>query len=144
MSVAYSQFFNSPSIWSAVIRGWALFANPVEFCVFAVDPTLNIFKENISLTVSTYKNLKLIHKETAKPPAFIGPIFIHHSKDWKPYSKFADSLTIERPSLEGILVCSSDGEKPLIDNFKWNLRSAIMSRSSIHIKKNIEKILTNC
>ena len=58
--------------------------NPVEFCVFAIsDPTFNIFKEKISLTVTTYKNLKLIHKETAKPPAFIGPILMHQSKDWK-------------------------------------------------------------
>ena len=57
--------------------------NPVEFCVIAVDPTFNIFKEKISLPVTTYKNLKLINKETAKPPVFIGRILLHQSKDWK-------------------------------------------------------------
>ena len=54
--------------------------NPV---LAIIDPTFNIFKEKISLTVRTYKNLKLIRKETAKPPAFIGPILMHQSKDWK-------------------------------------------------------------
>ena len=115
--------------------------NPVEFCVFAIDPTFNIFKEKISLTVTTYKNLKLIHKETAKPPVFIGLILMHQSKDWKTYSKFADSLTLERPPLEGVLACGTDGEKPLIDSFKRNFRWAMTLRCSIHMKKNIEKTL---
>ena len=116
--------------------------NSVEFCVFAIDATFNIFKEKISLTVTTYKNLKRIHKETAKSPVFIiGPILMHQSKDWKTYSKFADSFALERPSLEGILACGTDGEKPLIDCFKRNFRWAIMLRCSIHLKKNIEKTL---
>ena len=56
--------------------------NPVEFFVFTVDLTFNIFKEKIYLTVTTNKNLKLIYKETTKPPVFIGPIFMHQSKNW--------------------------------------------------------------
>ena len=66
---------------------------------------------------------------------------MHQSKDRKTYSKFADSLTLERPSLEGILACGIDGEKPLIDGFKQNIHCAIMLRCSIHMKKNIVKIL---
>ena len=115
--------------------------NPVEFCVFATDPAFIIFKEKIFLTVTTYKKLKLIHKKTAKSPVFIGPILMHQSKNWKTYSKFADSLTLERPSLERILACGTDGEKPLIDGFKRNFCWAITLRCSIHMKKNIEKTL---
>ena len=33
--------------------------NPKEFSIFCIDPTFNIFTENISLTVITYRNLKL-------------------------------------------------------------------------------------
>ena len=117
--------------------------NPVEFCVFAIDPKFNIFKEKISLTVTTYIYLKLVHKEMAKPPVFIGPILMHQSKDWKTYSKSADSLTLKRPSLEAILACGSDGEKPLIDGFKRNFPWAIMLRCSIHMKKNIEETLND-
>ena len=66
---------------------------------------------------------------------------MHQSKDWKTYSKFADSLTLERPPLEGVLACGTDGEKPLIDSFKRNFRWAMTLRCSIHMKKNIEKTL---
>ena len=41
------------------------FTNPVECSVFAIDPTFNIFK-----AVTTYKNLRLIDRETAKPPVY--------------------------------------------------------------------------
>ena len=33
--------------------------NPKEFSIFSIDPTFNIFTENISLTVITYRILKL-------------------------------------------------------------------------------------
>ena len=54
---------------------------------------------------------------------------------------FLDSLTLKRPSLEGILACSTEGEKPLINDFKRHFCWAIMLRCSIRIKKNIKKIL---
>eukprot|EP00794_Sanderia_malayensis_P001058 gene1058-395_t len=45
--------------------------NPNEFCVLAVDPTFNIFDTNLSLTVTTFRNLQLQHKQTGKP-VFLG------------------------------------------------------------------------
>ena len=81
-----------------------------EFCVFGVDLTFNIFDKNISLTVTTYRNLRLVNETTGKPPVFIGPLLIHQHKDWKTYSKFAHALTTENPTLEGILACGTDGE----------------------------------
>ena len=85
--------------------------NPKEFCVFGIDPTFNIFDKNISLTVTTYRNLRLENKNTNKPPVFIGPLLMHQHKDWKTYSKFAHTLIAEKPQLEGILACGTDGEK---------------------------------
>ena len=55
--------------------------NPVEFCIFKVDQTFNIFHRNISLMVTTYRNLKQENKQTSKPPVFIGPLLMHQSKD---------------------------------------------------------------
>lgn len=49
--------------------------------MFAIDPTFNIFDRNISLTVSTYRNLKLEHTNTGEPPVFIGPLVMHQRKD---------------------------------------------------------------
>ena len=38
--------------------------NPKEFSIFCIDLTFNIFTENISLTVTTDRNLKLEHKNS--------------------------------------------------------------------------------
>ena len=85
--------------------------NAGEFCVRGVDPTFNIFEENIRLTVMIYRNLKLHHNATKQSPLFIGPLLMHQRKDWKTYSRFANSLIAECPDLEGVLACGTDGEK---------------------------------
>ena len=92
--------------------------NPKEFCIYGIDPTFNIFKESISLTVTTYRNLRLTKRDTGKPPVFIGPLLMHQSKDWKTYSKFAHRLVLENPSLESVLACGTDGEKAIFDRFQ--------------------------
>ena len=51
--------------------------NAEEFSILGVDPTFNIFQENVSLTVMTYRNLKLHHGTTKKSPVFIGPVLMH-------------------------------------------------------------------
>ena len=49
-----------------------------EFSIFCANPTFNIFEDNsISLTVTTYRNLKLENKATNQPPVFIGPLLMH-------------------------------------------------------------------
>ena len=117
--------------------------NPKEFCVFGVDPTFNIFDRNISLTVTTYRNLKLENRKTGKAPVFIGPLLMHQHKDWRTYSKFAYLLTSESPVLEGILACGTDGEMALIDGFKRNFRFATFLRCFIHFKDNIKRELSD-
>jgi len=115
--------------------------NPSEFSVLGIDPTFNIFDRNISLTVTTYRNLKLENKQTNKPPVFIGPLLMHQHKDWKTYSKFAHALTAESSVLEGVLACGTDGEKALIDGFKRNFRFSTFLRCFIHFKDNIKREL---
>jgi len=115
--------------------------NASEFCVFGADPTFNLFEDNISLTVTTYRNLKLINKETGLCPVFLGPMLMHQNKEWKSYSHFAHTLVTEHPVLNGILACGTDGEKALIEGFSRHFRYAIMLQCFIHVKKNIEKQL---
>ena len=66
---------------------------PREFSMFGVDPTFDILDQNISLTVTTYQNLKLENPNTGKSPVFVGPLLMDQRKDWKTFSKFAHSLT---------------------------------------------------
>ena len=56
---------------------------------------------------------------------------MHQRKDWKTYSRFANSITTERPDLEGIIACGTDGEKALIAGFKRNFRFALFLRCFI-------------
>ena len=117
--------------------------DPVEFSILGVDPTFNIFDRNISLTVTTFRNLKLVNPNTNKSPVFIGPLLMHQHKDWKTFSKFAHTLITARPELEGILTCGTDGEKALIDGFKRNFRYAVFLRCFIHFKDNIKRELSS-
>ena len=112
--------------------------NPVEFSVFSVDPMFNIFKEALSLTVTTYRNLKLISKETGKAPVFLGPMLIHQKKDCKAYSKLCHSMITENLAFGGLLAIGTDGEKALSDGFRRNFRFAVFLRCFIHFKKGIE------
>eukprot|EP00794_Sanderia_malayensis_P009402 gene9402-10390_t len=117
--------------------------DPLEHCILGVDPTFNIFESNISLTVTSYRNLRLISKETNKHPVLIGPIFMHQSKDWRTYSRFARSLITEKPELEGLLACGTDGELALIDGLSRNFKFAVFLRCFIHFKDNIKRELTS-
>ena len=66
---------------------------------------------------------------------------MHQRKDWKTYSRFANSLTTECPDLEGIIACRTDGEKALIAGFKRNFRFALFLRCFIHFKDNVKREL---
>ena len=77
--------------------------DPQEFSIFCADPTFNIFEENISLIVTTYRNLKLENKARNQPPVFIGPLLMHQHKDWKTYSRFANSLIAEKMELDALM-----------------------------------------
>ena len=92
--------------------------------------------------MTTYRNLRLIKKDTGNAPVFIGPLLMHQKKDRKTYSKFAHQLVIEKPSLEGVLACGTDGEKAIVDGFKRNFRFATFIRCTIHMKDNIKRELT--
>ena len=51
--------------------------NPKEFSVFSIDPTFNIFNDNISLTVTIYRNLKLENLLAGPAPIYLGPLLMH-------------------------------------------------------------------
>ena len=69
-----------------------------------------------------YENLKSENKVTNQTPVFIGPLLMHQHKDWKTYSRFANSLISEKMELDSSVACQKDGEKALIDRFQLDLQ----------------------
>ena len=117
--------------------------DPKEFSVFGIDPTFNIFNEDLSLTVTSFRNLKLVNKKSGKPPVFIGPVFMHRKKDASSYSKFAYNIVSENESLASMLDIGTDGKKALVDGFRKNFRFSIFLRCFIHFRANIKTELSN-
>ena len=115
--------------------------NPQELSIFCADPTFIIFEDNISLTVTTYTNLKSENKATNQP--HIGPLLMHQHKDWKTYSRFANPLIAEKMELDALLACGTDVEKALIDEFQLNFQFATLLPCFIHFKGNIKTELKN-
>ena len=109
-----------------------------EISIFCTDLTFDIFEDNISLTVTTYRNLKLENKATNQPTAFIVPLLMNQHKYWKTYSTFASSLITERMELDALLACRTDGEKALIDRFQRNFRFVTFFPCFIHFQRRIK------
>ena len=120
------------------------YIDPQVVSIFCADSTFNLFEDSISLTVTTYRrNLKLENKATNQAFVFIGPLLMHQHKDWKTYSRFANSLIAEKMELDALLACGTDGEKTLIDGFQRNFRFATFLHCFIHFKGNIKTELKN-
>ena len=122
-------------------------SDETENSVFCVDPTFYIFLENLCLTVSTYRNLKLVVEKTGKHPVFIGPLFIHQRKDWKTYNKFFRTIVAECPdrdtenAVQNMVAIGMDGEKALFDGCKRVFTNSNILHCFIHFQRNIERQL---
>ena len=57
--------------------------NSELFSILGADPTFNLGE--FSVTVTTYRHLQLLDRNTKKPPVFIGPMLIHQRKKIKRY-----------------------------------------------------------
>ena len=88
--------------------------NRKEFSLLSTDPTFNIFKDNVTLTDTAYRNLKLENPSTGQAPPILGPLLIHQKKDWKTYSRFANCLVTEKSEISALLACGTAGRKQLL------------------------------
>ena len=117
--------------------------DPQEFSIFCADPTFNIFEDNISLTMTTYRNLKLENKAKNQLPVFIGLYLMHQHKDWKTYSRFSKFFNYRKMEIDALLACGTDDEKALIDEFQQNFGFATCLRCFILFIGNIKTELKN-
>eukprot|EP00794_Sanderia_malayensis_P019355 gene19355-21275_t len=90
---------------------------PRQLCVLGIDLIFNIFKQNLSLTITAYTKLCLKKCNKGKLPVLL-PLMVHQSKTWQTYSTFSYIMTLANPAFEGALACDTDGERAIIGGFK--------------------------
>ena len=115
----------------------------IDFSYLSVDPTFNF--GNFSVTPTSYRNLLLKSRQTGKNPVFIGPIFIHHTKQRATtYKQFFDKLKSIRGKLGDVISYGTDGEKALSDALGEAFPSlAIHLRCFRHFRGNFQSHLKN-
>jgi hypothetical protein len=113
----------------------------IDFSCLSVDPTFNF--GNFSVTPTSYRNLLLKSRKTGKSPVFIGPIFIHHTKQRATYKQFFDKLTSIRGQLSNVICYGTDGEKALSDALAEAFPLGIHLRCFRHFRGNFLSFLTN-
>ena len=100
------------------------------FSIFGVDPTFNLGE--FSVTVTTYRHLQLLDRNTRKPPV---------KKTAQSYHFLASSMVGLCPDLASIQGFGTDGEKPIGDGFKLQFRNASHLLCFIHVKDCIVRKL---
>ena len=81
--------------------------NPELFSIFGADPTFNLGE--FSVTVTTYRHLQLLDRNTKKPPVFLGPMLIHQRKTTQLYHFLASSIVGICLELASIQAIGTDG-----------------------------------
>lgn len=109
------------------------------FSILGADPTFNLGE--FSVTVTTYRHLQLLDRNTKKLPVFIGPMLIHQHKTTQSYHFLASSIVGLCPELASLQAFGSDGEKALGDGFKLQFQNAMHLLCFIHVKDCIVRKL---
>ena len=107
-----------------------------QFSILTIDPTFSL--DDFDVTPTTYRHLMLCSKRTSNPPVMLGPTMIHYRKTFTTYMFFASCMIGQNRNLESLRVFGTDGEKPLIDAFHHEFKSAIHLTCFNHVRRNIK------
>ena len=93
---------------------------------------------DFDVTPTTYRHLMLCSKRTSNPPVMLGPTMIHYRKTFTTYMFFASCMIGQNRNLEKLCVFGTDGEKPLIDAFHYEFKSAVHLTCFNYVRRNIK------
>jgi hypothetical protein len=92
-----------------------LCTNPSKFCILQVDPAFDLCPFHV--TATQFENLHLVDRRSGKPPAMVGPLYIHRQKEEMTYEGFVNQLLEIKPELKSIKAIGTDGEEALFNAF---------------------------
>ena len=110
--------------------------NPKRFSILTVDPTFSL--GDFDVTPTTYRHLLLHSKRTEQSPVMLGPTMIHYKKTFTTYKFLASCIICQNRELAGLCCFGTDGEKPLIDAFQHEFKSAVHLTCFNHVRRNIK------
>ena len=93
------------------IRRFCCCAPIGETTVLGVDKTFNLGQFHV--TVTSFKNLSMLRRDTNDHPIFIGPMYIHGSSTTSDYSVFFDHIRSALDNPRSSPTVGSDDEKAL-------------------------------
>ena len=113
--------------------------NPNRFSILQVDPTFDLGPFHV--TATQYENIHLIDRRSGKPPAMVGPLYIHRQKKEMTYEGFVNQLLALKPELKSIKAIGTDGEEALFNAFSKKIDNIIYLRCFLHKRQNIDRHL---
>ncbi len=81
---------------------------PADMSVLGTDPTFNLSRFNV--TVTSYRNLKVVDAVNGHHPAMIGSMLISQTKSFDAYNHFFSKIITLNKETRGILAFGTDGD----------------------------------
>ena len=135
-------FETSPSYVLSTMISYRFYTNPGSAYVLGIDPTFNMGKFYVTMTIFTYTHI--IRKGTDISPTLFGPLFVHTEKNYESYYYFFSTLLKLEPRLTRIIAVATDRELAITKALKAVFgESVIHLRCFIHMKDNIRRKLTD-
>ncbi len=94
----------------------------VKFCVnrnvvLCVDTTFNIAK-HFWITDTSYRNKRLVRKDSQENPTFLGPVMLHFTKDDSTFRRFALEMVNTDSAVRDLQVIGTDMEAAIYNGLK--------------------------
>ena len=113
--------------------------DPRKFSILQVDPTFDLGPFHV--TASQFENLHLVDRRSGKPPAMVGPLYVHRQKKEMTYEGFVNQLLELKPELKTIKAIGTDGVEALYNAFVKKIDNIIHLRCFLHERQNIDRHL---
>lgn len=84
-----------------------------------------------------YRHLLLHNPRTGQSPLLLGPLLVHHRKQFRSYNYFS-TLNGLKQELVAVKAIGTDGKKTLVDAALRNFPQAVHLRCFRHLQQNIE------
>lgn len=107
--------------------------------VLGIDRTFNLGP--CFVTTTTYKNRKVVKRETLQNPIFLGPTMLHWDRETESYHKFFCHLNNKLRFPSGLKVGSDEERAVILKAVRHAFRDLVQLLCTKHLKDNVRRYL---